>query len=324
MTLFPWTLLGVPTILLLQALAAFILLNGFLQNIIHVAQLGLAWSTLRRQRRADPTTPLAAWWQLSRNTLPVSVLVPAFNEEKTVVENVRSLLSLRYPNFEIIVINDGSTDSTLGRLLDTFGLEPINRLHEPALEHAFIRGIYGSERFPHLTVIDKENGGKADALNAGINLVRYPLFCAIDADSMLESDSLLRAVQPFVESPERVVGVGGTVRIANGNHILGGRVVEAALPRNPLVLFQIVEYVRAFLMARVALGEVEALMLISGAFGIFRRQIVIQAGGYSSDTVGEDLELVVKLHRYLRDQKLPMEIRFVPEPVCWTRSKSVV
>jgi cellulose synthase/poly-beta-1,6-N-acetylglucosamine synthase-like glycosyltransferase len=173
-------------------------------------------------------------------------------------------------------------------------------------------------------VVDKENGGKADALNAGINLARYPLFCAIDADSMLESDALLRAVQPFVESPERVVGVGGTIRIANGNHIVGGRVVEAALPRNPLVLVQIVEYLRAFLMARVALGEVEALMLISGAFGIFRRAVVIQAGGYSRDTVGEDLELVVKLHRYLLDQRIPLEIRFVPEPVCWTQAPTTL
>ena len=324
MNYIPWTIFGVPTILLLQALAAFILVNGVLQNLIHVFQLVLAWRTLRRQRRADPTTPLAAWWQLSRNTLPVSILVPAFNEEKTVVDNVRSLLALRYPNFEIIVINDGSNDGTLQRLTTNFGLEPVNRLHEPALPHQAIRGVYGSVRFPHLTVIDKENGGKADALNAGINLARYPLFCAIDADSMLESDALLRAVQPFVESPERVVGVGGTVRIANGNRIVGGRVVEAALPRSPLVLVQIVEYLRAFLMARVALSEVEALMLISGAFGIFRRAVVIQAGGYSRDTVGEDLEIVVKLHRYLLDQKIPLEIRFVPEPVCWTQAPTTL
>ena len=324
MNFVPWEIFGLPTILLLQALAVFILVNGLLQNLIHVFQLVLAWRTLRRQRRADPATPLAAWWQLSRNTLPVSILVPAFNEEKTVVDNVRSLLALRYPNFEIIMINDGSTDETLELLVGNFGLEPINRLHEPALEHELIRGVYGSARFPHLTVIDKENGGKADALNAGINLARYPLFCAIDADSMLESDALLRAVQPFVESPERVVGVGGTVRIANGNRIVGGRVIDTALPRSPLVLVQIVEYLRAFLMARVALGEVEALMLISGAFGIFRRAVVMQAGGYSRDTVGEDLELVVKLHRYLLDQKIPLEIRFVPEPVCWTQAPTTL
>jgi cellulose synthase/poly-beta-1,6-N-acetylglucosamine synthase-like glycosyltransferase len=164
------------------------------------------------------------------------------------------------------------------------------------------------------------NGGKADALNAGINLSRSPLFCSIDADSLIEPDALLRAVQPFIDEPELTIAVGGTIRLANGCRISAGRVVEIGLPRNLLALFQVVEYLRAFLMARLAWSQVQTLTIISGAFGIFSRQIAIKVGGYSHKTVGEDLELVVKFHRYMRDIRRPYRIVFTPEPVCWTEA----
>jgi cellulose synthase/poly-beta-1,6-N-acetylglucosamine synthase-like glycosyltransferase len=169
-------------------------------------------------------------------------------------------------------------------------------------------------------VIDKENGGKADALNAGINVARSPLFCAVDADSLLEADALLRATQPFVDDPERVVAVGGTIRLANGCQVRNGRILSIGVPRNIVALFQVVEYIRAFLMARLAWSQLNALMLISGAFGIMRRSVALEVGGYSLGTVGEDLELIVKIHRYMRDRNQEYEIRFIPDPVCWTEA----
>jgi cellulose synthase/poly-beta-1,6-N-acetylglucosamine synthase-like glycosyltransferase len=171
-----------------------------------------------------------------------------------------------------------------------------------------------------LLVIDKENGGKADAMNAGINVARAPLVCVIDADTLLEADALIRVVRPFVEDPVRTVAVGGTIRIANGCRIENGRVIEPRLPRNILALFQVVEYLRAFLMARLGLSQMQTLMIISGAFGLFRRSSAIEVGGFSQNTVGEDMELVVKLHRYMRDRKRDYRITYIPEPVSWTEA----
>ena len=168
---------------------------------------------------------------MSEVALPIAVLVPAYNESTTIVENIRSLLALHYPNFEIIVINDGSKDDTVAQAIAAFGLEPIHRSFEQSVSHAAIRGLYGSPRYPNLLLIDKENGGKSDALNAGINLSRAPLICAVDADSMLEADALLRVGQPFVEDPARMIAVGGTIRIVNGCTVHAGRVIEAGLSR---------------------------------------------------------------------------------------------
>lgn len=286
------------------------------QNLLYLVQLFIAYGVLRN-RYIVPTT-LQAWRQLNVTTLPISLLVPAYNEEASIVENIRSMLALHYPNFEIIVINDGSSDGTLQAVVDAFELSPVVRPFEEEVLHNPIRGVYGSPNHQNLIVVDKENGGKADALNAGINLSRFPLFCAVDADSLLESDALLRAVQPFADDPDRVVAVGGTIRIANGCGVRAGRVVSVGMPSNVVALFQIVEYLRAYLMARLAWSKLDALMLISGAFGIFKRNVAIEVGGYSHGTVGEDMEIIVKIHRHMREQKREYEIRFVPDPVCWT------
>ena len=301
-------------------LSAVIIATGVAQNLIFTLQLGLAYRLLQRK----PPTPKhqQLWWRYSDVAMPISLLVPAYNEEATVVENVRSLLALHYPSFEVIAVNDGSKDDTLSSLVEAFDLEPIERAYEREVVHAPIRGLYGSPRHPNLLVVDKENGGKSDALNAGINLSRSLLFCAIDADSILEADALLRAVQPFVEEPDRTVAVGGSIRVANGCTIRAGRVVEIGLPSRLLPLFQTVEYIRAFLMARLAWSELRSVILVSGAFGIFQRRTAVAVGGYSHGTVGEDLELVVKIHRYLREQRADYLIRFVPEPVCWTEVPS--
>lgn len=293
-----------------------IIAAGVLQNAMYLVQFAISFLALR----ARPPVPdrREVWLQLSDSTIPISLLVPAFNEQATVVENVRSLLALTYPNFEIIVINDGSADRTLDELIAAFDLRPAVRVFEEAVPHRPIRKIYGSPRYPGLIVLDKENGGKADALNAGINLARMPLVCSMDADSLLENDSLLRAVQPFAEDPAQVLAVGGTIRVVNGCTVRAGQVVEVGLPGEPLVLFQIVEYLRAFLMARLAWSHLNALMLISGAFGIFKRSAVVAVGGYSHGTVGEDIELIVKIHRFIHERGINGEVRFVADPVCWT------
>lgn len=301
-----------------HAIAIFVIATGLLQNAIYLAQLALAATALVR----TPPTPSGGllWRRYADASPPIALLAPAYNEALTIEQSVHSLLSLQYPSFEVIVINDGSNDKTLQVLIDSFGLKPIHRHHDLPIDHRPIRGIYGGEHQPRLIVVDKENGGKADALNAGINVSRAPIFCSMDADSLLEPDALLRAVRPFVEDPERTVAVGGTVRIANGCRIEHGRVLEVRPPRNLLALLQTVEYLRAFLMARLAWSRINALTIISGAFGLFRRNRVIEVGGYTHGTVGEDMELVVKLHRLMREKKLPYRVAFVPEPVCWTEA----
>jgi cellulose synthase/poly-beta-1,6-N-acetylglucosamine synthase-like glycosyltransferase len=293
-----------------------ILINGIIVNSTYFLQLVMAYRALRR--RGSIPDPLEAWWRLHTQTVPISLIVPAYGEEATIAESVRSLLSLHYPNYEIIVVNDGSKDATLARLLEAFECEPTQRAYEELIDHQDIRGLYNSKKFPRLLVVDKENGGKADALNAGINLSRCPLVCAVDADSILESDALLRAVQPFIESADKVVAVGGTIRVANGCTIRHGRVLDIDLPKDVLSVFQIIEYLRAFLMARLGWSEIGAMMLISGAFGIFKRQILLDVGGYITNTVGEDMEVIVKIHRYLGESENDYEMRFLPEPVCWT------
>ena len=292
--------------------------TGLAQTALYVAQLIFATAALATRPPVARASLL--WRRYSDQAPPIAVLAPAYNEEVTIVESVRSLLALEYPSFEVIVINDGSRDATLAIMIEAFGLKPVDRFFDLAVQHKPIRGLYASPRLPRLLVVDKENGGKSDALNAGINLSRAPIFCSIDADSLLESDALLRAVRPFIEEPTRTVAVGGTIRIANGSRIVAGRVVEVRLPRNFLGLVQIVEYLRAFLMARLALGRVQALTIISGAFGLFRRQAAVAVGGYSHGTVGEDMELVVKLHRHFRDRGTDYRIEFIPEPVCWTEA----
>lgn len=250
---------------------------------------------------------------------PVSILVPAYNEALTIEASVRSLLQLRYSEFEVIVINDGSSDETFEVLKKTFSLMPFPEAYRTRLPTKEIRAIYRSAIQANLRVIDKENGGKADSLNAGINAARYPLFCGVDADSMLHPESLRLLTRPFMEDP-RTVACGGTVRLSNGCTVRGGVLQKTGLPKNILALVQIVEYLRAFLFGRLGWSPMNALLIISGAFGIFHKESVVKVGGYRTDTVGEDMELVVRLHRILSREKKPYRITFVPDPVCWTEA----
>jgi cellulose synthase/poly-beta-1,6-N-acetylglucosamine synthase-like glycosyltransferase len=250
---------------------------------------------------------------------PVSILVPAYNEEATIATSVRSMLQLDYPEFEVIVVNDGSRDGTMEALRSAFALVPFPEAYRQRIGVKPLRGVYRSTRHPNLRVIDKDNGGKADALNAGINASRYPLFCGVDADSILERASLRRVVGPFLEDP-LVIASGGTVRIANGCTVRGGFLESVGLPVRLMPLLQIVEYLRAFLFGRMGWTPLNAVLIISGAFGLFRKETVVEAGGYRSDTVGEDMELVVRLHRLHRAAGKEYRIVFVPDPICWTEA----
>lgn len=251
---------------------------------------------------------------------PLSIVAPAYNEQETIVSSLKSLLNLKFPEFEIIVVNDGSTDDTLPKLIREFKLIKIDKPLAIKLKHQPIRGIYISLEIQHLLVIDKENGGKADALNAGINASRFPLFCCIDADSLLDSNALSKAVRPFIEDKE-VVATGGIVRVINGCRVIDGKVVEAHAPKRALECFQAVEYTRSFLSGRTAWNAFNSLLIISGAFSIFRKDILMAVDGYRH-TVGEDMDLVLRIHKHCKDSDLKYKIIFVPDPVCWTQVPS--
>ncbi|MCX7694218.1 MAG: glycosyltransferase family 2 protein, partial [Caloramator sp.] len=267
----------------------FIIYYVLLINFIYFLQLILAAFNLsdyiRKIRYSDYKKYIT-----SDNMIPISILVPAYNEEETIVENIKSLISLNYPKFEVIVINDGSKDNTLNKVVEEFELKEVNQPVRYRLKTNKIKGIYKNIDIPNLILVDKENGGKADALNAGINISNYPIVTSIDADSILESDSLVRVVMPFIED-KKTVAVGGIVRIANGSVIKRGRVVNIGLPKSRVAMFQIVEYLRAFLTGRVGWDAINALLIVSGAFGAFKKEAAIEVGGYAKNTIGEDMEL---------------------------------
>lgn len=296
-----------------------ILALGVLQNIVYFLQLPAAYLELKKHAQ---TKDQESSWQLllSDVVMPISIVLPAYNEQETIVESVRATMALRYPDFEVIVVNDGSKDNTLQVLTEAFNLVPTHRATPKKVNHKPVRGLYKSEDYPDLLVVDKENGGsKADASNAGLAHSRKDLFCVVDADSLLEGDALLRAIRPFMEDKD-MVAVGGTIRVLNGAEVSAGRVKSVALPANFLARIQVLEYIRAFLMARLAWSRWGMLGLISGAFGVFKRDLAVELGGFPTDTVGEDYDLVMKMHYHLCRRKRPYTMRYVPEPVCWTQA----
>lgn len=248
---------------------------------------------------------------------PVSIILPAHNEEQSIVSSVNSLLAIDYPEFEIVIVNDGSSDNTLKAMIHAFDMARFPEAYRKRIDTENIVGIYKSTRIPNLRLIDKVNGGKADALNAALNCIHYPLYCSIDADCVLQPDSLSRVVRPFLEDP-RTVACGGVVRILNGCSVKNGLLDKVKLPKGFLPNFQLIEYLRAFLFGRMGWSPINALLIISGAFGVFYKERVIAIGGYRRDTVGEDMDLVVRLHHHLRLEKRPYRISFVPDPICWT------
>lgn len=254
------------------------------------------------------------------HTPPIAIIAPAYNEELSIVDSVRAFLHLEYPNFSVVVVNDGSKDGTLERLRTRFELEPVKAVYRRELACKNLRAVYRSPLEPRLIVVDKDNGGKADALNAGINVARAPLVCCVDADSLVDRRALLRMVEPFIYDPTQTVAVGGTIRLANGSAVRDGVVTDIGLPRSWVARFQIIEYLRAFLFARLGMNRVGGNLIVSGALGLFRRDIVVELGGYLRDTVGEDMELIVRMHRHMHDKRIAYRICYVPDPVCYTEA----
>ncbi|MBI2059194.1 MAG: glycosyltransferase family 2 protein [Nitrospirae bacterium] len=298
------------------AINAIVLLYFVLLNTAYLITSLFAFGALRRyakRMRALDFENLIA----SAGPPPITLIAPAFNEEKTCVDAVRSFLGLRYSDYDVLLVNDGSRDRTLDRMKEAFDLAPAARYPTSEIPTKRVRGTYRSRRHPNLWVIDKDNGGKADALNAGINFCRTPLYCAMDADSVLERDGLLRIVRPFMEDAT-TVAAGGIIRVVNGCRVVQGRVTSVGLPRKFLARIQVLEYLRAFLSGRMGWDAMDSTLIISGAFGLFKRGPVVEVGGYATDTVGEDMELVVRLHRYCREKGMKYKISFVPDPVAWT------
>jgi cellulose synthase/poly-beta-1,6-N-acetylglucosamine synthase-like glycosyltransferase len=252
-------------------------------------------------------------------TPPITLVVPAHNEEKFIVESVRSLLTIDYPALEIILINDGSKDTTLDQLKEAYRLRSANILYIQTLPSGKVHGVYHSPIEPRLLVIDKDSAGsKADAVNAGLNVATSPYVCIVDADSILEKDSLLRIMAGVLSDPSRIMAVGGIVRVLNGSPVRHGQLQEVRLPKSGIEVLQVIEYLRAFLIGREAWSKYNMLPIISGAFGIFRRDVVMNVQGYRAAAVGEDFDLVTRVHRYLLEQGKDYLIEFIPDPTCWT------
>jgi len=289
----------------------FLVMNGL--NLLFIVR---AWLGIRSHLDDVESDQLEAFFE-STHYRPITLICPVYNEGPSCEASISSLLALRFPEYQVVVVNDGSNDDTLERLIRAFRLHASRRVIRQLVPTKTIRGVYESAYVPNLIVVNKENGGKSDALNCGLNLARYPLVCCMDGDSLLENDALLRVVRPFMDQKD-VVATSGVIRPLNGCKVTPAGIRGIHLPTSWLARFQIVEYLRAFLFGRMGLASLRSMFIVSGAFGVFRKDLVVEAGGFRTGTVGEDFELVVRLHRHLREQGKPYRIVLVPDPICWT------
>ena len=288
-----------------------------LLSLIYIIQLIVAYFRIARDTKRLPANDYVEYMD-SDNLPPISLLIPAHNEQTNIVENVQALMTLNYPEFELIVVNDGSTDDTHDCMIKAFGLNKIEYSMKLSLPTRPIRGVYYNPDYPNLLYVDKENGGKSDALNAGINLSVYPLFVCLDADSRPEHDAVLKLASEFIRDSKTVVA-GGLIRIANGNVLRNGVWESFEIPSRAVERFQIVEYFRAFLSGRVSWGMTNSLLIVSGAFGVFNKQTVIDCGGYKTNTIGEDMEIVVNIHETMHKKKRKYRVVMCEDAVCWTQ-----
>ncbi|NJW53050.1 glycosyltransferase family 2 protein [Salinimicrobium oceani] len=273
---------------------------------------------LRQNRFVNYNTLLAL------ETAPrVSLIAPAYNEGRTIVENVKSLLAINYNNFDVIVVNDGSKDDSIAILKKAFELEISEKKYKALIPTKEVKAIYQSSNkaFSKLIVVDKQNGGKADALNTGMNVSENPYLVCIDVDCIMDKDVLLKLAKPYLEfSDKRIIATGGVVRIANSCIIKSGKLVEVKAPQNLLARIQVIEYLRAFILGRMAWSKLDGLLIISGAFGMFDKEIAVRCGGYDTRTVGEDMELIVRMRRFMIEKKEPYAVQYIPDPLCWTEA----
>lgn len=255
----------------------------------------------------------------SQNIIPISIAVPAYGEEEIIISAINALLNLDYQTYEVVVVNDGSTDNTLQILIDEFNLKPVLLANRDLIKTEKVLGIYKNLDIPKLVLIDKENGGKADSTNAAINASKYPYVTVIDADTLLEKDSLARLAMPFIENKD-TVAVGGSIRVLNGAKVKNGEIIEANMPKSHLAGFQVLEYYRAYLLGRMVWDTMGSTLIISGAFGLFKKDVIVEIGGYTNEGVAEDMELIVRMHRKLREEKRNYRITYINDAVCWTQA----
>ena len=305
--------------ILLFALSIIMVFYALFVVLCYVWMVYSAYGEMEKYKKANDYIDYSLL--LSSPLVPgISIIAPAYNEELNINYNVKSLLSLYYNLYEVIVVNDGSKDQTLQQLIEEFDLVKVNFYQQNKLKTQAIRGIYRSKNhlYFRLTVVDKENGGKADALNAGINVAKFELTATIDVDCILDNNVLLKLARPFLTHGKDVIAVGGAVKVANSSTIFNGRILDVKLPQSLLAKLQVLEYIRAFSIGRLSWSSINSLILVSGALGVFNKKVLIESGAYQTDTVGEDIELIVRMRKHKQKQNKPSKVVYVPEPLCWT------
>jgi cellulose synthase/poly-beta-1,6-N-acetylglucosamine synthase-like glycosyltransferase len=305
-------------VIVLVAIAVyFLVVNAFILVLLVMSYGETAWlirGQMPGRSRVDPPSLKPG----------ITIVVPAYNEQEVVVASVSAMLEQQYSPLEIVLVDDGSTDATVERIDAAFGLVPLPIGPPPPLETAPVRAYYAARRAPTLRVVSKQNGGRADAVNVGVGLARHELVLTTDADCLLAPDALARLLRAFVEAPDDCVAAGGSVRLLDASRVAGHRVVDPNVGWRPIEATQVIEYLRGFLGARIAWSRMNGLIIVSGAFGLFRRQTLIAAGGLRADAIGEDMELTTRLHHVLRPRWPDARVSFVPDAVCWTQGPSTL
>jgi poly-beta-1,6-N-acetyl-D-glucosamine synthase len=295
-----------------------------LTNLAYMAFIGVAFveNVVRRHEHASQDFDVLGE---SRFTIPVSVIVAAYDEETAIVSTVESLLGLEYPEFEVIAVNDGSGDGTLDRLIEAFELEPYHVFVRHVFPTEAVRAIYRSAAYSNLVVVDKENGGKSDALNAGLNVARFRYVCGVDADTVFDREALLKGMRRVVEDPARIIGVTSHLTIAQDPaRAMAAPPGRRPIDRRPFMAYQHLDYLRAFFNNRLAWSRLGFMLCAVGAFQIWRRDVLEEVGGYARDFTCEDIELTFRVHEKFRREGRDYEIHCLPDNVGTTEGPDTV
>ncbi len=302
----------------------FILFAYFILVLIYYSILvfiGIFEARKRWRQNITDDYPLVYF---SSYTLPVSVIIPAHNEEAWICDSLLSVANLNYPEFEIIVVDDGSTDKTFEVLNSTLGLEPVSVHYAKHFKSGIIRDTFKSTKYPNITVISKQSGmKKAGAVNAGLNVAKYAYICVIDADTILEPDALLKVMTQVEKDPDKIIGIGSYFGLVNNFKVENGRILSYDFSYNPLIAYQNMEYIRAYFGARLAWSAFNAMPNVSGGFGLWRRDVLYELGGYSSEFTCEDLEMTFRAHDYIvKNKDKDYKILMLPYYIGWTEGPS--